>query len=674
MKQLLAAILLLFFNSIVVAQSCTTPGQTPSTAFPVCGTSVFQQTTVPICASHNLIVPGCTSSGGNSGYQDKNPFWYKFTCYQSGSLGFLISPLNQGDDYDWQLYDITGRNPDEVFADRTLIVTGNWAGTFGNTGASNAGVDFIQCGSDPAERRNAFAKMPTLIQGHTYLLMVSHFTDSQSGYNLSFGGGTAVITDTTKPNLKFAEANCGGDRIRVKLNKKMKCSSVTATGSDFYITPGNIQIASATAINCSNGFDTDSIELQLSSFLAPGTYNVNVKKGSDANTILDNCDNPIPESDKVGFTVLPLQPTPMDSIAPLQCKPQSLRIVFRKPILCSTVATDGSDFVITGTYPVIINSAKGNCTGGVTSSKEIIIDLSQPLYQSGNFTLTLRRGSDGNTVRDECNQETAPGSSLNFSVKDTVNADFTYQINYDCSTDTVNFFHPAKDGVNSWQWNMDENNSSTQQNPQALYKVFNAKNISLVVSNGFCSDSSSQSFILDNFLKVDFETFDDVCPDEQTTFTSLAQGHIMSYSWEFGDGTRSTQESPSHIYAGPNATTPFAVKFTVTDSFGCEKTAQKIVRVYSSCYLAVPNAFTPNKDGKNDLLYPLNAIKAEKLNFRVYDRWGQMVFETKNWKNGWDGTLKGIPQPSGVFVWFLTYVDRDTKEARQMKGTATLIR
>jgi len=58
----------------------------------------------------------------------------------------------------------------------------------------------------------------------------------------------------------------------------------------------------------------------------------------------------------------------------------------------------------------------------------------------------------------------------------------------------------------------------------------------------------------------------------------------------------------------------------------------------------------------------------------VYDRWGQLIFETSNWKRGWDGTFKGIPQPSGVFVWFLSYVDRDTKESRQMKGTATLIR
>jgi len=674
MKQLLTAILLLPLSLFVDGQSCSTPGQTPSTAFPVCGTSIFQQNTVPICASHSLIVPGCTGSAGSANYQDKNPYWYKFTCYQSGSLGFLISPQNQGDDYDWQLYDITGRNPDEVFADRSLIVTGNWAGTFGNTGASDAGISSIQCASDPADKRNSFAKMPSLIQGHTYLLLVSHYTDSQSGYSLSFNGGTAVITDTTTPNLKFAEANCGGDLIRVKLNKKMKCSSIVSNGSDFFITPGNVVVTKATAINCSNGFDTDSVEIQLGAILAPGNYNLNVKKGTDANTILDNCDNAIPETDKVNFTVLPLQPTPMDSIAPLQCKPSSLRLVFRKPMLCSTVASNGSDFSVAGPYPVTITGASANCTGGAISSKEIIINLSQPLYRAGSFTLTLKTGSDGNTLRDECNQETAAGSSLNFTIKDTVNADFTYQIAYDCSIDTVSFFHPADNGVNSWQWSLDDNNSSNKQNPQAFYKLFNTKKVGLIVSNGFCRDTSSTSFSLDNFLKADFDTYEDVCPNEPTKFTSLAQGQIISYNWEFGDGTTASQASPSHTFAGPNATTPFTVKFTVADSFGCQKTAQKTIRVYSSCYLAVPNAFTPNSDGRNDFLSPLNAIKAEKLNFRVYDRWGQLIFETSNWKRGWDGTFKGMPQPTGVYVWFLSFIDRNSKEARQMKGTATLIR
>ncbi|HEX6333780.1 MAG TPA: PKD domain-containing protein, partial [Flavisolibacter sp.] len=165
MKGFITTALLLILSGLVHAQPCTTPGQTPSTALPVCGTTIFNQTTVPICGTQSLGVPGCSGAA----YSDKNPFWYKFTCFQSGTLGFLIQPVNPGDDYDWQLYDITNRDPNEVYTNINLVVTGNWAGTFGNTGASPSGVNFIQCASDPAANLNSFSTMPNLIQGHTYL-------------------------------------------------------------------------------------------------------------------------------------------------------------------------------------------------------------------------------------------------------------------------------------------------------------------------------------------------------------------------------------------------------------------------------------------------------------------------------------------------------------------------
>ena len=73
---------------------------------------------------------------GAATYENKNPFFYKFTCYTAGTLGFLITPIAANEDYDWQLYDITGRNPNDIFTVNSLVVTGNWAGTYGATGAS----------------------------------------------------------------------------------------------------------------------------------------------------------------------------------------------------------------------------------------------------------------------------------------------------------------------------------------------------------------------------------------------------------------------------------------------------------------------------------------------------------------------------------------------------------
>src|SRR5215212_1343944 len=170
MKKLLLPFLLIVLSHISRSQVCSSIGQTPSTAFPVCGTKVFDQAEVPICKTTTIKVPGCTGDGAD--YADRNPYWYKFTCYEDGTLGFLITPKDLGDDYDWQLYDVTGRNVNDVFTDVSMVVTGNWAGTYGVTGASNNGVSFIQCASEPDKKRNSFSKMPVLRKGHEYLLLV----------------------------------------------------------------------------------------------------------------------------------------------------------------------------------------------------------------------------------------------------------------------------------------------------------------------------------------------------------------------------------------------------------------------------------------------------------------------------------------------------------------------
>ncbi len=668
MRLLTGLLLLLILTDTVMAQTCTTPGQNPSTAFPVCGTSVFSQASVPICGGRAVPNSGCNSNI----LTDKNPFWYKFTCFQSGSLGFKITPLTLSEDYDWQVFDVTGRDPNDVYTNVSLGIGSGWSGDGGVTGASSAGSRLFVC---EGFGQPLFSSMPNLVIGHDYLLLVSHFSDSQSGYNLEFTGGTAVITDTTQPHLKRVEANCGGDVLRVKLNKKMKCSSITNGGTEFFVTPaGVVNVTNATGIDCSSKFDTDSLELTLDQPLPPGSYTLHIKQGSDGNTILDYCDKSIPTTDQLDFIIVPRAPTPMDSLAPVTCAPQSLRLVFRKPMKCSTVAADGSDFVITGTYPVTVTSAAGSCTGGAATSKEIIVNLSGPLYNAGNFTITLRTGSDGNTILDECNEETPAGSALNFTVLDTVNANFSYTIRLGCVFDTVDYVHPGGNGVNRWTWSLDEGLNSNQQNPQARYRIFDEKTVQLIVSNGFCADTAVQKVALTNFFSAEFTANEFNCPNEPVDFVFSGKGDIARYDWSFGDGATGTGSSASHIYPTLTQDRAYRVRLTVTDRAGCQKLTEKFITVVRSCFIGVPTGFTPNGDGRNDKLFPMYAVKAIDLDFRVYNRWGQLLFATNDWRRGWDGTFKGMPQESATYVWTLRYTDRDSGQKISQRGTTVLIR
>jgi gliding motility-associated-like protein len=131
---------------------------------------------------------------------------------------------------------------------------------------------------------------------------------------------------------------------------------------------------------------------------------------------------------------------------------------------------------------------------------------------------------------------------------------------------------------------------------------------------------------------------------------------------------------PSHLYPDTRAGETYTVSLIVQNNLGCFDTLSKQITKLQSCYIAVPNAFTPNGDGKDDYLYPLNAFNATNLEFRVYNRYGQLVFETRDWTNKWDGTINGKPQPPGTYVWTLRYTDSVSGKNFFMKGTSILIR
>jgi gliding motility-associated-like protein len=268
------------------------------------------------------------------------------------------------------------------------------------------------------------------------------------------------------------------------------------------------------------------------------------------------------------------------------------------------------------------------------------------------------------------------GSTINFATGDTVSARFSYTLFLGCRVDSINFFQDGNNGINRWQWSFDSTGSSTSQDPVVRYSVFGNKEIHLVVTNGVCSDSSSVVIPLDNALKADFQMPSVLCPSDKAAFTDSSIGQIISWDWNFGDGrTSGMQSPPDQSYPFPGtADKEYTVSLVVENGMGCRDTALRMLKTLHTCYIAVPNAFTPNGDGINDYLYPLNAYKADNLEFRVFNRYGQLVFETRDWTRKWDGTLGGVPQSTGTYVWMLRYTERDTGKQVFQKGTTVLIR
>ncbi len=92
-------------------------------------------------------------------------------------------------------------------------------------------------------------------------------------------------------------------------------------------------------------------------------------------------------------------------------------------------------------------------------------------------------------------------------------------------------------------------------------------------------------------------------------------------------------------------------KVSVTNKYGCVLNDSFSVKYYKGPFIYVPNAFTPNGDGKNDIFKPTYIGVSELKYFRVFNRYGQVVFETTQQLQGWDGSLHGLPAPEGAYVW-----------------------
>jgi len=678
MKILLKAVALCMFPfllhpSAALCQPCTTLGQTPATAFPVCGVTTFQQNNVPLCITNDVFVPGCTGTG-NAQYADRNPFFYKFTCFAPGTLGFLITPNVADEDYDWQLYDITGHNPNDIFTDHTIIVSGNWSGSYGLTGASASGVNFIQCASDPAKSTPTFAAMPNLKQGHEYILMISHFANTQSGYSLSFGGGTAVITDPIQPHMLNVKAGCDGKTISLRLNKKIRCSSLTASGSEFSLLPATTTVISASTTTCSSGFDFDEVNISLSSALSNGNYQLIINHGSDGNSLLDICGNEIPTGEQISFQYNLPQPTLADSISQVVCAIDTVRLYFPKKINCNSIAPDGSDFSVTGPAPVTVSSAYGNCVNGKTDY--VVVKFAMPIYTKGNYLLTLKIGTDGTTVIDECGQE-SPVQTFPINTVDTVSAQFQYTTKFGCQRDTLTFSHDGAHDVNQWNWIFNNNITATTQSHAIIFPGSGTNNIKLTVSNGVCSDSTSAVIILDNQVKASFTMPDVICPEDKLVVANTSSGQIDAWQWNFDVLASSNSKDPLPFTLPPNGNREqhLSIKLLAfNNTLGCSDSSRKILTVLNNCFIAVPSAFTPNNDGLNDFFGPHNAIKADNLDFKVFNRWGQLVFSSHNWMDKWDGKLNGADQPADVYVWLLSYVKHGTSQKIFQKGTVMLIR
>jgi gliding motility-associated-like protein len=114
--------------------------------------------------------------------------------------------------------------------------------------------------------------------------------------------------------------------------------------------------------------------------------------------------------------------------------------------------------------------------------------------------------------------------------------------------------------------------------------------------------------------------------------------------------------------------------YSLSATNNCGSFTDEIIITKGACKLAVPNAFTPNHDGHNEIFRILGVETVTSFHLQIFNRWGQMVFETNDKSKAWDGSYKGLEAPSGTFLYILKYATTDEPQTQIVKGTIVLIR
>lgn len=217
------------------------------------------------------------------------------------------------------------------------------------------------------------------------------------------------------------------------------------------------------------------------------------------------------------------------------------------------------------------------------------------------------------------------------------------------------------------------NNTSTLPDPVHIYTTVGTYTVKLIaIDTSTCNKIDSAIFTIIVYpIPVAGFTYNPNPPLENSfvQFNNTSTG-ATNYMWDFGDTEISTDFSPRHLF---NATAIFSTCLTATNNVsGCADTVCLDVPARVLPLLDVPNAFTPGRFGANAIV-KVAGFGIGKMDWKIYNRWGQIVFSTTDRKQGWDGTFKGTLQPIDVYTYTLDVTFTDGKTQRKT-GDITLLR
>lgn len=340
--------------------------------------------------------------------------------------------------------------------------------------------------------------------------------------------------------------------------------------------------------------------------------------------------------------------------------------IFVNP-LPEVVAGVGSNVCFNDTYNLAMATAQNYNTltwsggSGTFSDPNSLNPIYTPgVADAGEITLTLTIEGDCGTLSDVVILEIIPESL-------TVDAGSPVTV---CESEIISLsgFADAYTATNvTWTGGngsfSDFNSAETDYMPAT--NETGAITLTLNAANECESMTDEVSIFITPLPQVNAGIDVTIYDDESTMLNATG---AATFTWDFEQSLNCTD--CANPIANPTETTTYFVTGT-TDN--CSNTAQVTVNVKPRPKIVLPTAFSPNNDGVNDVLRPLS-VGVQVVSFRIYNRWGEMIFSTTSTDDGWDGRVDGQMQNMGVYSYVLEYLREDKNGGQLMKGNVTLVK
>jgi gliding motility-associated-like protein len=275
-----------------------------------------------------------------------------------------------------------------------------------------------------------------------------------------------------------------------------------------------------------------------------------------------------------------------------------------------------------------------------------------------SLTVTDANGSNTQTQTIEIIDCTPP--SAGFTMSNTII----------CEGQCIFFNNTSTNGT-FYQWTFEGGNPGASYLPfpgNVCFEDEGDYTITLVAGNAYGSDTITSQVTVNPSPNVTTSEDQLIYSSHEIQISAVSSDPNVSYIWSPTEWLYCPDCAVTTV--APEDTIVYTV--TVTNSFGCSDSSNVLIEVIYIEEIGVPSAFSPNGDGHNDVLY-VQGTGIKNMVFRVFNRYGQMVFETTDQEFGWDGTFQGKELNPGVFVYYVLY-DNSTSEDNILEGNVTLIR